>query len=63
VSFDPGRGSAARGSRFVGQIECNRPGNRTNDGKCDALGRLWIGTMDAAERAFTGALYRIDQDA
>jgi sugar lactone lactonase YvrE len=68
VSFDPGRGSPEHGStgpgsRLVAQIECNRPGNRTNDGKCDALGRVWIGTMDAAERAFTGALYRIDQDA
>jgi sugar lactone lactonase YvrE len=62
VSVDPGRGGPARGSRFVGPIERNRPGNRTNDGKCDAIGRVWIGTMDAAERAFTGALYRIDQD-
>jgi len=50
-------------NRFLGAIERGRPGNRTNDGKCDAFGRLWIGTMDAAERAFTGALYRIDQDA
>lgn len=38
-------------------------GNRTNDGKCDALGRLWIGTMDAAERGISGSLYRIDTDA
>jgi len=27
------------------------------------VGPVGIGTMDAAERAFTGALYRIDQDA
>jgi sugar lactone lactonase YvrE len=50
-------------NRFLGPIERGRPRNRTNDGKCDALGRLWIGTMDAAERAFTGALYRVDQGA
>jgi len=35
------------------------PGMRTNDGKCDALGNLWIGTMEDAEQGFAGALYRI----
>jgi sugar lactone lactonase YvrE len=44
-------------------IETGRPGNRTNDGKCDPLGRVWIGTMDATERTINGALYRIDRDA
>jgi len=29
----------------------------------DALGRLWIGTMDAAERAFTVRCIACDQDA
>ena len=36
--------------------------NRFNDGKCDALGRFWGGTMDAACEAPTGALYRYDAD-
>jgi len=59
VSTDQGRGR----NRLLGPIERDRPDNRTNDGKCDALGRVWIGTMDVAERAFTGALYRIDPGA
>jgi sugar lactone lactonase YvrE len=36
--------------------------NRFNDGKCDAQGRFWGGTMDAACEARTGALYRYDAD-
>jgi sugar lactone lactonase YvrE len=43
-------------------IEVGRAGNRTNDGKVDPMGRVWIGTMDDTETAFTGALYRIDQN-
>ncbi|HSI47368.1 MAG TPA: SMP-30/gluconolactonase/LRE family protein [Ideonella sp.] len=36
------------------------PGNRFNDGKCDAQGRFWGGTMDFACEAPTGSLYRFD---
>lgn len=36
------------------------PGNRFNDGKCDAQGRFWAGTMDFDCKAPTGSLYRID---
>lgn len=36
------------------------PGQRHNDGKADPHGRLWFGAMDAAEKAATGALYRLD---
>lgn len=32
-------------------------GNRFNDGKCDAAGRFWGGTMDFACQAPTGAFY------
>jgi xylono-1,5-lactonase len=39
-----------------------RPGNRFNDGKLDRAGRFWAGTMDDAESAATGALYRLDPD-
>jgi D-xylonolactonase len=36
------------------------PGLRFNDGKIDAAGRFWAGTMEDAERAARGSLYRID---
>ena len=42
--------------------ETDRPGNRFNDGKLDREGRFWAGTMDDAEQAATGALYRLDAD-
>jgi len=53
------RGAAPR---VLTPIEAGRPANRTNDGKVDPLGRVWIGTMDDTEAQFAGALYRIDQD-
>ncbi len=37
--------------------------NRINDATVDALGRLWFGTMDEAERQATGALYCLDGGA
>jgi len=40
-----------------------RPGNRFNDGKVDARGRFWAGTMDDAEDGAYGALYRLDGNA
>ena len=42
--------------------EADQPANRFNDGKLDRQGRFWAGTMDKAEKAKTGALYRIDPD-
>ena len=41
-------------------VEPDRPGNRLNDGAVDAAGRLWFGSMDDAEEAKTGRLYRLD---
>jgi sugar lactone lactonase YvrE len=32
---------------------------RFNDGKCDAAGRLWAGTMSTARRPGDGRLYRV----
>jgi len=46
----------------LGGPEAEMPGNRINDGKADAQGRLWVGTMDNAESAPTGSLYRFDAD-
>jgi len=36
--------------------------NRFNDGKCDAQGRFWGGTMDFDCKAPSGTLYRFDAD-
>ncbi|MEO6017800.1 MAG: SMP-30/gluconolactonase/LRE family protein [Polaromonas sp.] len=44
------------------QPEPERTGNRFNDGKCDARGRFWGGTMDFDCKAPTGALYRYAAD-
>lgn len=55
----------SRGPEVVGVIaetERDRPGHRLNDGKADALGRIWFGSMDDAELASTGRLYRLDPD-
>jgi len=39
-------------------VEEDRPGNRLNDGFVDPEGGLWFGSMDDAEAARSGALYR-----
>ncbi len=57
--FDPATDTAPR---YLHRPEPERTGNRFNDGKCDARGRFWAGTMDFACQAPTGALYRYDPD-
>ncbi|PLS18505.1 SMP-30/gluconolaconase/LRE domain protein [Bacillus sp. M6-12] len=42
--------------------EDNLPENRFNDGKCDAAGRFWAGTMAADGNGASGALYCLDTD-
>jgi sugar lactone lactonase YvrE len=37
--------------------------HRANDGKCDALGRFWVGTLDETRTARNAALYCIDARA
>ncbi len=38
------------------------PGTCFNDGKCDSLGRLWVGTCNNQGREKAAGLYRIDGD-
>jgi len=51
--FDPDSGSL----HTLHEAEADLPGNRFNDGKCDAQGRFWVGSMDAACQAPSGSLY------
>ncbi len=46
----------------LGGPELDQPGNRLNDGACDAAGRLWMGSMDDAETDPSGVLYRVMPD-
>ena len=41
-------------------IELPTSGNRCNDGACDSLGRLWVGTMDLQHKKDAGSLYMVD---
>lgn len=56
VLFDPATGALQRQH----EPEPERSGNRFNDGKCDAQGRFWAGSMDYGCEAPTGAWYRYD---
>ncbi|MGZ3763954.1 MAG: SMP-30/gluconolactonase/LRE family protein [Mucilaginibacter sp.] len=42
------------------KIEENKFNNRCNEGKCDAKGRLWLGTLNMEDKAQEGALYCFD---
>jgi len=58
--FDPATGL---GNRLVA-VEADDTTTRINDGKPDAAGRLWFGTMDkTGSGAPVGSLYRLDPDA
>ena len=46
----------------IAEPETGRPNNRFNDGKCDAKGRFWAGTMDHNQEEISGALYCLDQN-
>ena len=45
-----------------GNPEPELGGNRFNDAKADARGRIWAGTMDDAEEHERGSLWRLDPD-
>jgi sugar lactone lactonase YvrE len=58
-AFDPAHGL---GRRLIA-VEADDTRTRINDGKPDALGRLWFGTMDKTGGGTPiGALYRLDLD-
>lgn len=46
----------------IGHPERHLPANRFNDGKVDARGTFWAGTMDDTKRAAQGTLYRLASD-
>lgn len=59
ATLDPVTGA----SELLREVEADRPDQRMNDGKCDPFGRLWAGTMGAAEAVpGSGTLYRLDTD-
>ncbi|MBX9662108.1 SMP-30/gluconolactonase/LRE family protein [Novosphingobium sp.] len=52
---------------LIANPQPERPGNRLNDAKADARGRIWFGSMPFMEQPSTnwpasGALYRLDTD-
>tara|TARA_R110002072_G_scaffold303043_2_gene492036 strand:- start:216377 stop:217255 length:879 start_codon:yes stop_codon:yes gene_type:complete len=47
---------------WLAEVELDLPLNRFNDGKCDAKGRLWIGTLSTKFTQGSGSLYRVDKD-
>ncbi len=46
------------------ELEPEGTGNRLNDGRCDPVGRFWVGTMfdQSSARRSTGMLHRVDPD-
>ncbi len=57
--FDPPTGRCD----LLVPLEADTLENRPNDGKCDAAGRLWVGTMNMVDSTRpSGNFYRIDPD-
>ena len=50
------------GIEKLASLDYEPANNRFNDGKCDAAGRLWLGSMDMDEKRPTGSLYLIDEN-
>jgi len=48
--------------RLLREVEPAELDTRLNDGRCDARGRFWVGSMDNQLHRPNGALYRIDPD-
>ena len=47
---------------WLTEVEADLPLNRFNDGKCDAKGRLWIGTLSTKFTEGSGSLYKVGKD-
>ncbi|MGC4035795.1 MAG: SMP-30/gluconolactonase/LRE family protein [Chitinophagaceae bacterium] len=58
IAFDLSTGEF----EWLVDIEKHKPMNRTNDGGCDPMGRLLIGTMHREFETGAGALYSIEHD-
>ena len=56
--FDPDRNQL----QTLFSLDADEAGTRFNDSRTDALGRLWIGTMNETGAAPTGTLFRLDAD-
>ena len=54
--FDMGSGQR----QLLCSVETPDLDNRLNDGRCDARGRFWVGTMDNQLHRPHGAFYRVD---
>ena len=54
VLFDPDGQSHS----LLVDLEADKPGNRSNDGRADRQGGFWIGTMGKDAEAEAGAIYR-----
>ncbi|WP_192347790.1 SMP-30/gluconolactonase/LRE family protein [Algoriphagus sp. Y33] len=48
--------------KWLAEVETDLPLNRFNDGKCDAKGRLWIGTLSTKFTEGSGSLYKVSKD-
>ena len=46
--------------QLLATIDYNPAQMRANDGKCDSLGRFWVGTIDETKLAHNAALYALD---
>lgn len=46
---------------YLGLVEPEHPNNRFNDGKVDAAGRFWAGTMDNLQNDASGSLYCLEK--
>lgn len=57
-TYDPTSGKL----RFRCNPEGRKPNTRFNDGKCDAAGRFWAGTMSLRDVPEQGALYCLEPD-
>ncbi len=57
-TFDLGSG----GLTPMAELEPAAANTRLNDGRCDAQGNLWVGTMDNDLQAASGSFYRVGAD-